>query len=138
MPCCGRRYVAATLDEASADQEQPERGIVDDDEADIRVTRAWDEAFNRDTLGHLLSSQDVHPDDVYTLLRSAPLALAHLTWRNTVPHGVTLGDLGQDELAELQDHAEGQLGALLAKAEEHGAAVVLAFLGLRRRLACRD
>jgi hypothetical protein len=51
---------------------------------DGRLQRMWDEAFDRRRLRDLLPRVGVHPDDVITMLRYAPLALTHLTWRNTV------------------------------------------------------
>lgn len=49
-----------------------------------RLQRMWEEAFDRQRLRDLLPRVGVHPDDVITMLRYAPLGLTHLTWRNTV------------------------------------------------------
>ena len=179
---------------------------------DTRLQRMWDESFDRQMLRELLPRVGVHPDDVITALRYAPLALTHLMWRNTVledwhaegrihdpdmfranadttlifhqalwsgfgeqiasgdlasladldnaedvqafahalydayadgfdadrvlPNGMTLGELAQGELGELQDHATTQIGALVAKAEDPGVDVVLLFLAMRGGGAC--
>jgi hypothetical protein len=47
-----------------------------------------------------------------------------------------VGALTEGELDELREHAEIQLGSLVAKAEQHGVGVALALLGLRSRLCC--
>jgi hypothetical protein len=179
---------------------------------DARPQRMWDEAFDRRRLRDLLPRVGVHPDDVITMLRYAPLALTHLTWRNTVledwhaagrihdpdmfrtnadttvifhqalwsafgeqigsgdlvslddvadqvsvevfetalldaydgvfdadrtlPNGMTLGELAQDELAVLQDYATTQVAALIDKAEAPGVDVVLLFLAMRGGGSC--
>ena len=58
--------------------------MIENEPMDGRLQRMWDEAFDRPLLRELLSRVGVHPDDVLTMLRYAPLALAHLTWRNTI------------------------------------------------------
>lgn len=45
--------------------------------------------------------------------------------------GMTLAEVAGEDLAELTGHAEAQVGALLDKASDQGAGVVLAFLALR-------
>lgn len=44
-------------------------------------------SFNPELLGKVLAQQGVHPDDVVTLLRWAPLGLTIMCWRNTVLEG---------------------------------------------------
>jgi hypothetical protein len=169
--------------------------------------------FDPALLERLLIGAGIHPDDMVTLLRYAPLGLTHLCWRNSVledwhagpdsrigdadmmranvettrlfhqalwsafgeqlanaelmcrtdltdddiftledafgdalevaftadrvlPHGATLGEIGGNKVAELYDHAEVQLGALLVQADQHGVAIVLMWLALRARLSC--
>jgi hypothetical protein len=58
--------------------------MMSEDTVDARVQQAWDDSFDRQVLRDVLPGLNVHPDDVITLLRYAPLALTHLTWRNTV------------------------------------------------------
>lgn len=41
-------------------------------------------SFDPVMLDQLLRNQGIHPDDVLTLLRYAPLALTHLCWRNSI------------------------------------------------------
>ena len=40
--------------------------------------------FDPESLQELLSEQGIHPDDVATLVKLAPLALTHMCWRNSV------------------------------------------------------
>ncbi len=192
--------------------EKGRSGLIENEPTDGRLQRVWDEAFDRPVLRELLPRVGVHPDDVLTMLRYAPLALTHLTWRNsiledwhargrihdpdmfrtnagtslifhralwdaageqigsgdlfsvddvtdqlgveifrdalndaydevfdadrTLPNGQVLGQLAGDELAELQEHASAQIGALLDKAEAVGVDVVLLFLAMRGAGAC--
>jgi hypothetical protein len=179
---------------------------------DAQLQRMWDDSFDRQRLRSAIPTFGVHPDDVITMLRYAPLGLTHLTWRNTVledwhaggriddpdmfranadttlifhealwaifgeqigygnlvalddvadevsvemfedalidayatafdpdrtlPNGLTLAQLAQDELAVLQHHATTQVGALIEKAEEPGVDVVLLYLAARGAGAC--
>jgi hypothetical protein len=48
-----------------------------------------------------------------------------------LPSGITLRELGGDDLAELVTHGDTQLGALLTQAEEHDVHTVLCWLALR-------
>lgn len=49
------------------------------------LQQLWHDSFNPELLETALrTSGGVHPDDVITQLRYAPLALTHLCWRNTV------------------------------------------------------
>jgi hypothetical protein len=171
---------------------------------------AFASLFNATMLEPALLTEGIHPDDLVTLLRYAPLALTSMCWRNSVledwhagpdsrihdadmmranvettrifhqalwagfgepigigdlvsrgdftpedvdvlyiafdnaledafspervlPHGLTLAELGGDQVSELYDHAELQLSSMHAQAEQHGVAVVLMFLALRGR-----
>lgn len=49
-----------------------------------QVRTAFADSFNRDALTHVLIDKGVHPDDVVTLARWAPLGMTHLAWRNSV------------------------------------------------------
>lgn len=51
---------------------------------EARVRAAFAESFNRDMLTGVLADKGVHPDDVATLARWAPLGMTHLAWRNSV------------------------------------------------------
>lgn len=59
-------------------------GLRENDTIDGQLQRIWDEMFDRRRLRDLLPRVGIQPDDVITMLRYAPLALTHLTWRNTV------------------------------------------------------
>ncbi|HET6292230.1 MAG TPA: hypothetical protein VFG33_02610 [Kribbella sp.] len=173
------------------------------------------ETFDAALLDQTLRQAGVHPDDVVTLLRYAPLALTHLTWRNSViedwhagpdsrisdgdmfrtnvattrvyaenlwpifaeglaaaellerhdldeygaesleeafgfaydevfdparvlPNGMTLIDLGGDELEALREHGARQLDALLDQADEKGVHVVVSWLAMRAVGTCRQ
>ncbi len=197
------------------DEQRDDIDRVEDDDDIGRLNDLFASTFDAATLDQVLHGAGVHPDDIVTLLRYAPLGLTHLCWRNTVledwhagpesrihdgdmmrgnvattrlfaqalwaafadqiadaelmcradftdedidmlagafadalegafsaertlPHGVTLGELGGDQVAELYDHAATQLGALLEQAELHGVAVVLMWLAARGRMSCAD
>lgn len=51
---------------------------------DERVRAAWADSFNRDMLTRVLTDKNIHPDDVATLARWAPLGMTHLSWRNSI------------------------------------------------------
>jgi hypothetical protein len=50
--------------------------------------------------------------------------------------GMTLAEVAGEDLEELTGHAEAQVGALLDKANDQGAGVVLAFLALKGLIGC--
>lgn len=52
--------------------------------ADVELSETFTATFDWEVLGSALKHAGVHPDDVITLLRYAPLGLVHLTWRNSV------------------------------------------------------
>jgi len=170
------------------DEQRDDIDRVEDDDDIGRLNDLFASTFDAATLDQVLHGAGVHPDDIVTLLRYAPLGLTHLCWRNTVledwhagpesrihdgdmmrgnvattrlfaqalwaafadqiadaelmcradftdedidvlagafadalegafsaertlPHGVTLGELGGDQVAGLYDHAATQLGA---------------------------
>lgn len=84
-------------------------------------------------------SLDLHSlDDVDELFDENLFAHLHRealeTWvaaDRCLPHGVTLGELGGDQLVQLREHASLQTLALYEQAEEHGVATVLLFLAVR-------
>ncbi|WP_344160114.1 hypothetical protein [Kribbella yunnanensis] len=171
------------------------------------------ESFDVKVLDQLLKQFGLHPDDVVTLLRYAPLGLTHLAWRNSVledwhagpesrisdgdmfrtnaattevfhanlwpafaedfaaadlldrqaldeydvdvlegafyaadeevfdpervlPNGMTLLELGGEEVPLLQEHGARQFEALLEQADEKGVHVVVSWLALRGAVSC--
>lgn len=77
-----------TLADVPDDVHEPDIAEIeehDESELAIRLRRARDDSFDPAMLEKALQIRGVvHPDDVVTQLRYAPLALAHLCWRNTV------------------------------------------------------
>jgi hypothetical protein len=90
------------------------------------------------TAADYLAVMDDEP--VVDLLQDALIDFLQVAFdpRRPLNCGMALAAVAGDDLGELTGQAEVQVGALLAKASEEGAGVVLAFLALKGLLCCSE
>ena len=110
--------------------------------AGIIARRAFVDGLDPDGDGWLLTAADhlavMDDEPDADLLQDALDDFPEVAFdpRRPLNCGRTLAEVAGEDLAELTGHAEAQVAALLDKASDHGAGVVLAFLALKGLLGC--